>query len=453
VFLMNRTLALACLVGLLLTPLLWSGEKSETPDQPGSHRGVGGLIEQLGDRNFDAREAATKALDALAPEAVVPALRKAQDHADAEVRRRAAQLLPLKERAAALAPKRVDLRLKHKTLRQAVVELSKQTGYKIELWPDAQVNGDREKQVYNFDLSNVPFWEALDRVSADGGLVLQQGNWGADSLRLHFQDSHVPFVSRDGPFRIAAHGFYYSRNIDFAAVPKDTPRRGNRSESLSASFSVSVEPKVSLLGVGQARLTTAPDEKNNPMLPQQTNGVHQVTTHYYSYNGYRCYSQQFQANLAWPAKESRTVKVLKGEVPVTLLVDQRPGIVVEKVLAAKGKQLKQGDIDLDIEDVTEGPGKVYQIRMTLRNNGKDNTGDFSWHNSLYQRLEVHDAKGNKYQSRGFNWLNTTPNSVNGTFMFGEPGAGAVGPPAKLVYYTWETMQHQVPFEFRDLPLP
>ena len=55
---------------------------------------------------------------------------------------------------------------------------------------------------------------------------------------------------------------------------------------------------------------------------------------------------------------------------------------------------------------------------------------------------------------GFNWTNGTPTTVQGTFMFGDPGTGvAVGEPATLTYYDWVTMQHQVEFEFRDLPLP
>ena len=53
-----------------------------------------------------------------------------------------------------------------------------------------------------------------------------------------------------------------------------------------------------------------------------------------------------------------------------------------------------------------------------------------------------------------NWTNGTPTSVQGTFMFGEPGNGVqAGKPAKLTYYGWVTLQHQVEFEFRDLPLP
>jgi len=34
-----------------------------------------------------------------------------------------------------------------------------------------------------------------------------------------------------------------------------------------------------------------------------------------------------------------------------------------------------------------------------------------------------------------------------------PKNSKVGPPAKLVYQLWVKMEHEVPFEFRNLPLP
>jgi hypothetical protein len=43
--------------------------------------------------------------------------------------------------------------------------------------------------------------------------------------------------------------------------------------------------------------------------------------------------------------------------------------------------------------------------------------------------------------------------VQGTFNFGDGGNAQLGKPAKLTYYGWVTMQHQVEFEFKDLPLP
>jgi hypothetical protein len=72
---------------------------------------------------------------------------------------------------------------------------------------------------------------------------------------------------------------------------------------------------------------------------------------------------------------------------------------------------------------------------------------------LHQRIELTDDKGQKFQSLGFNWMNGTPTTVQGTFNFGDGGNAQLGKPAKLTYYGWVTMQHQVEFEFKDLPLP
>ena len=40
-----------------------------------------------------------------------------------------------------------------------------------------------------------------------------------------------------------------------------------------------------------------------------------------------------------------------------------------------------------------------------------------------------------------------------TFTLGNPGNAKLGPPAKLIFFSWHTLQHQVAFEFKDLPLP
>src|SRR5262249_34430268 len=74
------------------------------------------LVEQLGDRDFQVRETAAKALEALGP-AALDALKKATNHSDPEVRRRVNALIPGIERAAALAPKRMNLVFKDKKMK------------------------------------------------------------------------------------------------------------------------------------------------------------------------------------------------------------------------------------------------------------------------------------------------------------------------------------------------
>jgi hypothetical protein len=405
------------------------------------------LIEQLGSRDYRLREEANRALVARGA-AALPALRKARNHKDAEVRRRIEALIEPLESALLVAPTRINLVLNQRTIREAVAELSKQTGYKIELWPDAQFNGEREKQLHNFRFVDMPFWEALDAVSTAGGLVLQQ-NYGIDHLRLHFQEEQVPYVSHHGMFRVVALGFNHNRNIHFGAIGRQGPAAVQRNDVMNFTFTIAAEPRLPLLGVGAVKITEAlDDQKNSMVLSAERQAM--FGTVYYGYN--RSYSQQGQANLAGPGRDAHVVKTLQGLIPVTLLLEQKPHIVVEDILAAKGKKLKVGKTEINIEEVGKTPDNNYQVKMLVRESRKESDNDYTWANSLQQRVELLDAKGNKYQSFGYGG-SFGPSEVNGTFTFGQNGNAQLGPPAKLIYYEWITVQHHVPFEFKDLPLP
>src|SRR5262249_47280685 len=157
-------------------------------------------------------------------------LRRATDHADPEVRRRAAALLAAIEKADLLQPRRVSLKVEGRPIREAVAELAKQTGYSIEVYPAAANNDEREKQLQTLKLDNLPCWEALDRVGREGGLVLQR-TWGEEArLQLRFADEYVPFVHHSGAFRLVAQGFQYNRSIEFATQPRGAPVPSQRSE-------------------------------------------------------------------------------------------------------------------------------------------------------------------------------------------------------------------------------
>jgi hypothetical protein len=422
------------------------------------------LIERLGSPDFKTREAASHSLAALGVSAL-PALRKAQDHADPEVRRRLDELIPALEASASLEPRRVTLRTKNKPLKEILAEVTSQTGYKIQLLPDTS---QRDKLVHSFDFANVPFWHALERVCAATGLALQQNYYADDVIRLQAADQAMqsPFVHHNGAFRLVAQGFSYGRSIQFGnqlanRVVNQLGQRG--SEYLSFSFSIGVEPRLPLLSVGQVRLTLAEDEHKNSFLPPPVNNGNGVVQRFYYGGGYRTFSQHVNTNLIWPAKDARTIKLLRGVVPVTLLAEQKPLIVVENVLKAKGGKYQAGGLHLEVDDVGEAPkgmvfgnGKAYNLKLSFRETKPENPNDYTWAHTLSHRLELLDEKGNKYVSRNYNWTETTPTSVKGaTFTFvAEPvGNQPIGPPAKLVYHNWIKRDHEVEFEFRDLPLP
>jgi hypothetical protein len=157
-------------------------------------------------------------------------------------------------------------------------------------------------------------------------------------------------------------------------------------------------------------------------------------------------------SLSYPDREARKAKRVRGSIPVTLLMEERADITVDKILEVKKQAFKAGTTELTIEEVVEekeGTRKTYKVKLKLRDSNKN--ADPGVTNALDQRLELQDAKGNKYRSWGYS-LSGGGNEAEGTFHFTDFGGG-VEAPTKLVYYTWVTMQHHVGFEFKDLPLP
>ncbi len=222
-----------------------------------------------------------------------------------------------------------------------------------------------------------------------------------------------------------------------------------------------------MLGMGEVRLTAAYDEDKNSMLaPPVANDNqpammlpggrmgfmrHRLFSHYG--NGNRSYMQQGQLTLHRPSERASRVKVVRGVIPVTLLVEQKPVVVADNVLKAKGKTSRAGTTAFRFEDITVQANKQVQIKLTITEDNKDNPNDWTWMNTMYQRIELQDDKGNKFGVFGTSWGNSAPNNVQMTLTYGAQGNAKMGPPSKFVFQQWKTIQHQVHFEFKDLPLP
>src|SRR5262249_49527613 len=129
------------------------------------------LIEQMGSGDFDEREKASTALDAIG-EPALPALRKAAQGDDVEVRKRAGELVQQIEKrlesARLLAPKRVRLVYKDTPLAEAVADLQKKSGYTLTLRdPENKLKG----RTITLDTGDTTFWHALDLFCRKAGLA------------------------------------------------------------------------------------------------------------------------------------------------------------------------------------------------------------------------------------------------------------------------------------------
>ncbi len=447
---MDKTIPLVAVCWIALA-VMSQGEAP--PAKPTPDVAVEQLVQQLGDNDYRKRDAASHALQ-IAGVRALPALRIALSHTDAEVRRRASELIPAVEAAVLLAPKRITFKTVNKPVKDAFAELIRQTGYQIEY------NVNDPSRLYSFDFKDAPFWEAVEKISRATGLVIQQG-YGDDHIRLYQQNAYAPYVHTEGVFRFTATGFNQNRNIDFSLAGKGAAPL-NRNGSLTLQFSVCIEPRMALLGVGEPHLEAAYDNEKNSMLVPPVNNNElfngnvllsgRWTSGKYG-NGNRMFSTQTQANLLRASEQATTVKVVRGTLPIMLLVNQKPVVVAEKILEAKGKKTTIGSTQFQIEDVTEQPGKQYQIKMVVNEDLKDNPNDYSWMNSLVQRIELQDEKGGKFQITGSQWDNSAQNHVAMTLTFTTAGGAKAEAPTKLIYHTWTTEQHVIPFEFKDLPLP
>jgi hypothetical protein len=400
------------------------------------------LIEQLASSDFKAREAAAKSLEAEG-EAVLPALRQAHPSGDPEVRRRLTQLIARLERDFLLAPRMVSIKADQTPVGQVFADLARQTGYQLTC---AQGNAN----VVTVQADNVPFWEAVDLVCRQTGHGLQSfGNEG-DGLTFTRVGQFSPHVSYSGQFRVSAAGFHLSRSLDLAVRQQFNPVNPVRNETLTMTFQVCGEPKAALMSLGQPRVTLAEDENGNSLVPQQGK-VYESAYHDYSYSP-RTTVRQTQVQLLGPG-QAQTLRHIKGTVPITFLAEKRPELTIDGILNVKDKKFDGPQIAFEIDEVKEMPGNQVHIHATVRRNASESQHDYSWTNSLAQRIELVDDKGQKFTSEGFNWDSGSPTSVTGTFQFNDGGNAKLGKAAKLIYYNWITAQHEVGFEFRDLPLP
>jgi hypothetical protein len=372
----------------------------------------------------------------------LPALRKELAAGDPEIRRRVEVLTQRIERTVLLTPKRVTLVVKNSPVKEVIESLAKQTGYRL------QWQGNEQARI-TLNMENVTFWQAMERLMLEAGAVMnvddQQG-----IVYLYQQEVYSPYYHHEGTFRLQAVNFNYNKYINLMNLPRNgQPDQNQQNENLYFSFQIMSEPKAPLLGTGEVRLIKAEDENGQSLIPQ--NNPNDYGVRYFDNGGYRNFQFQAQVQMRKPSRDSSRAKIIKGRLPVTLLSGTKPEIVIEKL--AKGLKVTGASVDIDVEDVQE-QNKSCFLTLSIKRQDRGAETDPNWINSIWQRLELYDAKGRKYLSQGANnFLNNTPTSLQASFQFGPPQNGDIGKPFKLVYNQWLTITHEVEFEFRDVPLP
>jgi hypothetical protein len=139
------------------------GAAAEKVEQKIDSGKIAELVKKLGSDSFEEREGATKELDAIGAPAL-EALKKATKSDDAEIQKRADELVKIIEKrvetARLLAPTMIQLKYKDTSVKEAVADLAKKTGYNIYLHDPDNKLGDR---TVTLETAEISFWEAFDK--------------------------------------------------------------------------------------------------------------------------------------------------------------------------------------------------------------------------------------------------------------------------------------------------
>jgi hypothetical protein len=380
---MRASLLLALLAGLGLTTL--SSLPAPAADPRPSAAKLRQLIDQLGSASFTEREEATAALDA-AGEPALPGLRKAVESDDAEVRRRAGDLLKkIEQRVDAehlLAPAKVKLWFKDTPLSEAVAELSKKTGCHVTLQDPTGRLRDRK---VTLEAGEITFWEALDRLCAGAGLVDEDppfANISGESVMIIRGPAlpgalpPPPVASRrrlmpGGPMTVLPQlTLAESRSpappstrvgaVRVRAVR--TPGSADDNSHISLNLTVTAEPNVHCYELFTVRVGKVVDDQGQELHPADDTvpgmaGFARRNPLVFS-GGYLV--QQLPARLTAGEKPSKSLREFHGTLSARLMTEPRPVLAADNLLNSAGKTFrgKEGGEIKVLEATREDSGEV-----------------------------------------------------------------------------------------------
>jgi hypothetical protein len=439
------------------------------------------LLQQLGAARYADREAAARALEQLGREAI-PVLQGARDSRDMEIRTRAGALLQKIEGSLLTRPTMVWLNFKDAPLNDVVGAMAQQTGMKISLFPENLPRWKSERLSLQ-ETQPLPFWKAIDRLCAAASLqnyIELHGFSSRSEPTLALTDRitrPVAPVSDHGPFRVSLVGLEFQRHVGFAVV-MPSPARGNpgagererpgakpdlappqpravTSVQCSVQLQVTAEPRLVVTQTGSLQILEARDDQGNS-LRADSPGTSLLTRSAGYLGGARSSVVQVRAPLNRPDNPGRTIKVLRGVVPLRITARQ-PDPLIVPLAAAAGKSFASGDLHVLVHELRADPNTHQrQIELTVRVARSESlpASDDASVSDLDSRLDPHQQSIEVIDTRGqvLPWFQTSMDMESSRITLTMSGRAGVEP-RELRYYRLIETDVNVPFSFTDVPMP
>jgi hypothetical protein len=468
------------MIGTMLIVLAMAGQG---PSAGAKLAGAEEWISRLGASRYAEREAAAAQLEKLGRLAL-PALVARREHRDLEVRSRVNALIAKIEGSLLLQPTPVVLDYDDRPLAEVVAAIARRSDLPLALAPGAPA----DRRITLRALKPEPFWSAIDRLAdaADLGYNLTAPSVGAGRehpLTLAPGVARPPGPSSDhGPFRVNLISLHYQRDLSFTSVagpgmqgrplagpingmPMTTVTTTADGRAIAEAFTVrlqaAAEPRLTLQQTGALKLMAAVDDLGQSLaLPAPSgpaNGTMVVQHFAWSAPG----AIQLQVPLRRPESPGRVIRLFRGTIPVSVAT-RRPEPLVVALDGAPGKTFHNDDATVVIHALgpmnpAAGAASPYNLDLSITARPSQQPappeapdfGPFSPRPDLGPlQIELADASGHP-----LTWY-VSANQPNGAeARLTLTTTGGVGPPGTLRYHGTVRAAADIPFEFREVPMP
>ncbi|MFQ3649766.1 MAG: hypothetical protein SNJ75_05485 [Gemmataceae bacterium] len=428
------------------------------PSLPDSLR-VKQLLSDLGDRDFAVRHRAQQQLIQIGP-VVVPHLLPHLKARDIETRRRVLQMMKQLEQERDLAPRRVTATFHNAPLDQVLAALHWQTDIKTK-WL-----GEECKELPRFTgrWDNATYWEAIEQITRQTKTrpgfseEMLDPNHPTMELVAGLWPSKRPvgFVCSHGRFRLQA--IRISVHVERQLIDQDDP--DHQPPGMQVTLQVLGEPGVRIAQLDPPRLFSARDDRGRSLVPvpsassdDEPDEGPAAGQRGVPFRGRNLPDEvgtpiaETELALTRPHPEARRIAQLRGVLPALVVSRLRSQLLAKEIVRGVSFELRGQKQEIrNIWNTAGGKGLQLQIRPVGRRVMRDGDDSEVEIHDLPMLLEFRDEEGRR-----------CPSGITGSLFAGflvEVQPSAAGKRAKQIYTCEPVVRDmEIPFEFRDIPLP
>jgi hypothetical protein len=430
-------------VFLLSMYLLFVVAAIAAEDAEDLQRSVHALTRQLADDRLAVREAAERQLMEIGP-AALSYLPRPDEQMPAEILRRlkrVQQQLQLQKSQAAALGKLLSIQATAQPLSRVLAELERRSGNQIVDFRQRRGQSKIELPV-TIDLQDVTFWEALDHILDEAGMVVYPYAHDArgNSLRA------VAFIAGNSVTATRSRRTYYHSGFRFEPLRVIAERnyRESAANELEIYFQIAWEPRLTPIRLVLLRNTIRAVDQQGRLLKQTTGGESEIATG----RGAATCILPFQL----PGHDVHQIKKLTGELKALL-----PGSIETfrfdrlTSIADGGTQIQKAAATVTLESVRrDGPKWDLRIQVQF----EDAAGSLESHLSgwaLRNDAYLENTQGKKIEPISVEETREQQDDFGMAFQF------RLEDEIQNYTFVYKTptalLERRIPFELSNLPLP